>query len=51
MNEKVPPDERGSPGHKPLSFSSGEKTANPPGDLAVIEDLESQRLVRIIPSQ
>jgi hypothetical protein len=51
MNEKLPLDERGSPGDKPLSFSSAEKTANPLGDSAVIEDLESQRLVRVIPSQ
>ncbi len=51
INEKATLDEPASVPDKPHSLSSAEKTANPPGDLAVIEGLESQRLVRIIPSQ
>lgn len=48
-NEKLPPDEF-APDQR-LSLSSAEKIANPPGDLAVVEDLQSQRLVRTTPSQ
>ena len=51
MSEKLPIEEHTSLPDKSLSLSSAEKTGNPPGDGAVIEDLESQRLVRTIPSQ
>lgn len=51
MSEKLPPEEHASLPEKRLSLSSAEKTANPPSDLAVTEDLHSQRLVRPIPSQ
>ena len=51
MSEKLPFEDPASPTDKPLSFSSAEKRANSPGDLAVLEDLKSQRLVRTLPSQ
>lgn len=51
ISEKVPLEEHASLPDQRLSLSSAEKTANLPGDLAVIEDLQSQRLVRTIPSQ
>lgn len=51
MSEKQPAEEHTSLPDGGLSLSSAEKTTNPPGDQAVIEDLQSQRLVRPIPSQ
>lgn len=52
ISEKLPPDEHASLPEKQLSLSSGEKIVSPTtGDLAVIEDIQSQRLVHTIPSQ
>lgn len=51
MSEKLHLEEHASLPDKPLSLSSAEKTANSPGDLAVIENSDSQRLVRPTPSQ
>ena len=49
LSEKLPPDEHAID-QRP-SLSPAEKVANPPDDLTVIEDVQSQRLVRSIPSQ
>lgn len=49
ISEKLSPEEYAID-QRP-SVSSAEKVASPPDDLAVLEDIQSQRLVRTIPSQ
>lgn len=50
MSEKLPLEEQASAAEQSLSLSSAEKTGKSPADVVVIGDLESQRLVRVIPT-